>query len=103
MRYLSPYNIEFDTSNGSWNVFFLEVLTNTPQVNDEGEVVSEMRWEVQPWGFPTHGHAMNFVQPQIASPLKQEEPGGPWVADLRRTSDLRGERVRIGQLIMVTK
>lgn len=96
---LSPYNIDYDPSNGSWNVFYLEV---SRMVREMAEDPFEI-WEVQPWGFPTLGHAMNFVQRQIASPLKQEKPGGAWVADLRTNSDLKGIQVRIGQLVMVSK
>lgn len=94
---LSPYNIDYDPSNASWNVFYLEVYKEFPAEHG----LMSPRWEVQPWGFPTLGHAMSFLQRQIASPLAQDKPGGVWSAELRRNSDLGGFRVRIGQLVMI--
>lgn len=102
MRTLSPVPIDYDPSNGSWNVYCLEVLKSTHQTNAVGDTVEE--WEVQPWAFQSLGHAMSFLQPHIASPLKQEKPGSAWEANLTLPNYFGGgHKVRITQLVMILK
>lgn len=89
---LSPVPIDYDSSNESWNVFYIEVWNSK----------SDRGWNVQPFAFQSLGHAMSFLQSQIANPLKQVRPGGEWEADLKPHSSLDGTVVRIRQLILVT-
>lgn len=86
---LSPMPIDYDPSNGSWNVFAIEIAA-------DGE-----RWELQPYAFQSLGHAMNFAQSFVYK-LEQEKPGGMWYGDLRKGTPFKGYRLRIAQLVMVT-
>ena len=89
---LSPVPIDYDPSNGSWNVFCIEV-----------RLLGEVAWELLPFAFQTHGHAMNFFKPQLQGEWKQLEPGGMWHGFLHSKSAYseKGREVRIQQLVMV--
>lgn len=90
---LSPINVEYDPSNGSWNIWCIEIA-------GFGVKATEV-WELQPFWFATLGQAMSFLQPQIARPLAQDSPGGMWTAALKSRSAFKGHAVRIQQLILV--
>ncbi len=94
---LSPILVDYDPSNGSWNVFCIEAEKIVRAMAEDPFEV----WELQPYAFQTLGHAMAFVQPQLERPLYQDEPGGMWHGDLKHGSPLGSTRVRIQQLVMV--
>lgn len=92
---LSPLEIDFDPSNQSFNVFFLEVTATGRPVD------AEELWQALPYGFQSWGHAAKFVQPQLERPLYQEDAISMWYGDLKPGNPLSGNRVRINQLVMV--
>jgi hypothetical protein len=89
---LSPVPIDYDPSNGSWNVFTFELRIKNTGV-----------WEVGDWAYPTLGHAMSGLKPQIQGEWEQEKPGGPWRQQLKADSAFSDKyvAVRITQLVMV--
>jgi hypothetical protein len=101
----SPINVTFDESNGSYSIYFLEVLV----VNS-----NHREWLSLIYGFPSLGAAMSFCQPQMVkrSEFKLgDQIRGPgltnldsfWQADLKADNDFHPEAccVRIKQLVMV--
>lgn len=55
------YPIEYDESNKAHYVFFIEVMRGT--LTGHG---FNGNYQCEPYGFPTLGHAMVFLQPHIA-------------------------------------
>lgn len=98
-HFLSPVNVDFDPSNGSWNVYYIQVYKSAKSKAIKDKVW--WVWATQPYAFQSLGHAMNFCKPQMEGEFKQEKPGGMWKASLKKGNAFGGVEVRIQQLLFV--
>lgn len=89
---LSPVNVDYDPSNGTYNIWCLEIARLTQKA---AEV-----WQLQPYWFTTHGHAMAFMSEEIEEGSWKQD-SGLWVADLKNGNNYGGYAVRVQQLILM--